>query len=158
MYDINMLLGASESPYKKDCSNRVRVVDIASMGRLVHRVNIDGVVFSVGEMTVGWMFSLFLDAEEFLGRYLLECNTRLPRRISAEQAEMLLKILLKDIEEYQKRAKRQKKGDTLGDETIEDAYIGVAFLVKHLGYTYADVMQMPLRVFYAVMDNAEVIA
>ena len=95
-YDIDALLGA-ENTSAIPLKNRDEKKNTAiGSGRVVHALKIGGKRYFLGELTVGWLLSLFLDAENFFENYFSEFNTKIPK-MTSDQMENIIQILLADM-------------------------------------------------------------
>ncbi len=104
--------------------------------------------FKAGELTVGWWLLLLEDPEQFVDRYLLEFNTKVP-----DLDEQYLQAFLWTLLMGKEKKKRSKKDA----QVMEDIHITIGMMMKHLGTTYEDIMNMPLVFFEKLCEDIEII-
>lgn len=119
--------------------------------RLKHKVIINKTEFFVWELTVG-LFLIFLqDSEQFFENLFIEFNTKLP-----EMNEFQVQKFLKEY--FEQKEKVNSKINDSTKKTLEIIQINIWKFIKHIGWTYQDIINMPFKVFVFMLDNINVIA
>lgn len=119
--------------------------------RLKHKVIVNKKEYFVWELTVG-LFLIFLqDSEQFFENLFIEFNTELPK-MNEFQIQKLLE------EYFEQKEKINSKINDSTQKTLEIIQINIWKFIKHIGWTYQDIINMPFRVFVFMLDNINVIA
>ena len=122
-----------------------------SSGRIIHTFIIHKKKYKIGELTIGWLLTLYNDPDMFVSEYFREFSEKFPK-INQEYSDMIFSVLLQDIQSREKKIRKKE------ETSVNDLYISIAMLVKHMGLGYADIMQLPVRVFYILLDSSPVIS
>lgn len=149
MHDLDFLISGNHSQkFTYNISKPEKLSELHSSGFFVHEFKAGDCEFCLPDISVGWFLTMARDPDNFFENFFTEYNDELPDGIrkNEDYITKILEILFANL--------GNKTQAETGEHNPSDLVLSIAMIVKHLGLSYGDILQLPLADFYTIAENS----